>query len=88
MEVQRIQFEVPIERLQELEKLMTQAGIVTKKELLNNALTLLEWVVGEKARGHAIASVDRSEKRFKELAMPIFSNIKPEQTLAPAASKV
>lgn len=76
MEVQRIQFEVPIDRLQELENLMNKAGIATKKELLNNALTLLEWVIGEKARGHSIASVDETQKRFKELAMPIFSNIK------------
>lgn len=85
MDVQRIQFEVPIDRLQELEQLMNRAGISTKKELLNNALTLLEWVVGEKSRGHTIASVDEPTQRFKELAMPIFSNIKK---ILPAAADI
>ena len=79
MDVQRIQFELPENRLEELEKLMKKAGILTKKELLNNALSLFEWVVQERERGHTIASVDEEEKRYRELVMPVFSNIRPLQ---------
>lgn len=69
----RLQFEVTPSRLQELEVLMRTCDLSTKKELFNNALTLLEWAVKERAQGHTIASISETEKKLRELEMPVLS---------------
>jgi metal-responsive CopG/Arc/MetJ family transcriptional regulator len=66
----RIQLELPEERLHELERLMEQTGTTTKKDLLNDALTLYEWAVQERMAGRTIASVDEQQHRYKEVVMP------------------
>ena len=43
----RMQFDLPEDRLDELDSLMKKCGISTKKELFNYALTMLEWAVDE-----------------------------------------
>lgn len=84
--MQRIQFEVPKERLKELEHLMRQAKIATKKELLNNALTFFEWALSEVEQGNAIASVDPKQEKYKEITMPVFRHIAPKrESLAESA---
>jgi metal-responsive CopG/Arc/MetJ family transcriptional regulator len=74
-EVVRIQFELPAARVKELEALMKEIGVSTRKDLFNNALTLLEWAVKEKRVGNSIASVDEKNKRYKELVMPVLSTV-------------
>ncbi len=71
----RIQLDMPDERVRELDALMETTGAATRKELFNNALTLLEWAVKEKKQGRIIASVDEHEKKLKELAMPALENV-------------
>ena len=66
----RIQLELREERLQELEELMRQTGTNTKKDLLNDALTLFEWAVNERKSNRTIASVDEGRQRYKEVVMP------------------
>lgn len=66
----RIQLELPQERVRELEELMGQTGLTTKKDLLNDALTLFEWAVKERKAGRTIASVDEPHQRYKEVLMP------------------
>jgi hypothetical protein len=66
----RIQFELPEEKVKELEALMREANIATRKDLFNNALTLFEWAVQETQSGRTIASVDEENKKYKELVMP------------------
>ncbi len=66
----RIQLELPQERVRELEELMGQTGLTTKKDLLNDALSLFEWAVKERKAGRAIASVDEPHQRYKEVVMP------------------
>lgn len=73
----RIQFELPEEKVKELEELMRVAGITTRKDLFNNALTLLEWAVQERKAGRSIASVDEHNKRYKELVMPALMAVAP-----------
>jgi predicted DNA-binding protein len=66
----RFQFEMPKENSDRLEELAKQVG-VTKKEIINNALTLLDWAIEEVKAGRIIASVDEEEKRYKELLFPL-----------------
>lgn len=81
----RIQFELPEEKVKELEGLMQEANITTKKDLFNNALTLFEWAINEKKGGNVIASVDEDRQNFKELVMPALSSVAPKKK---AATKV
>jgi len=86
----RIQLDMPDERVKELDALMEITGSATRKELFNNALTLLEWAVKEKKQGRSIASVDDQEKKLKELAMPALENVSsaaPVRERALATSK-
>lgn len=66
----RIQFELPDEKADELEALMSEQGIRTKKDLFNKALSLYAWYSKEKKAGHAIASVDEEKKSYKEIIIP------------------
>lgn len=69
----RVQFEMTDGKFKEFEELMKRVGVKTKKDLINNALTLLEWAVNERKTGRIIASVDEKEQKYKEVIMPILS---------------
>jgi len=71
----RIQLEISEDRNHELEALMKEVGISTKKELFNNALTALEWMIKEKKAGRSIASIDENHQTWKEMVMPVFSHL-------------
>lgn len=71
----RIQIELPSSRVKELEDLMKEAGVATKKDLLNYALTILEWAIDEQKKGRVIGSLNEEGKTYKELWMPIFKNV-------------
>jgi metal-responsive CopG/Arc/MetJ family transcriptional regulator len=73
----RIQLDLPEERITELDTLMKQTGIRTRKDLFNNALTLFEWAVKQRQLGRSIASVNESEGKFKEILMPSLENVRP-----------
>ena len=70
----RVQFELNEQGIKELEKLMEATSVATRKDLFNNALTLLEWAVKERQKGRVIASVDETEEKYKEIEMPVLSN--------------
>jgi hypothetical protein len=71
----RFQFEIDQEHMNELESLMKLGGLKTKKELLNNALTLLRWAVKQTGRGSTIAAIDERDGVYKELSMPFLDAI-------------
>jgi len=73
MKIARIQFEMP-DKAKELDALMDETGIQSKKELFNNALTLLKWAIKETRQGNSIASVDEKHGKYRELQMPILSH--------------
>lgn len=74
--VKRFQINFTQERLAELEELMVVVGAPTKKDLINNALSLLNWMVKEVKDGRIIASLDEVEMKYKELVMPLLDEIK------------
>lgn len=78
-EMKRIQFELPEEKVAELEKLMEESGIKTRKDLLNNALMLLDMAIRERKAGRILVSVDEKKNRYKEALLPILSALDKEQ---------
>ena len=67
----RVQFEMSVEMDRELKNLMKKAGVRTKKDLFNNALTLLNWAIEERQQGCIIASIDEKKMNYKEVIMPV-----------------
>lgn len=62
-----------------LDDMMRRGDIKTRKELLNNALTLLKWTIKQRKTGRIIGSIDKTDGRpetYRELSMPILDNIK------------
>lgn len=75
----RMQFDFTEDRVKELEAMMAKCDISTRKELFNNALTVLEWALEESEQGHEIAAIDRKEKQFFALRMPILMQARKTQ---------
>lgn len=71
----RVQIDLSEGKVQALKELMKKADIATQKELINNALTVLEWIVSETERGRIIASINEETMSYKQLAMPILSAV-------------
>jgi hypothetical protein len=67
---QRVQFDLLPNRVDEIDQLMLEAGIDTRKELINNAISLFEWAVLEVRSGREIASLDKAAKSYEILRMP------------------
>ena len=71
----RIQLDLPEGQVKELDELMKETKIVTRKDLFNNALTLFQWAVKAKRSGRIVASIDEENKTSKELVMPALENV-------------
>ena len=65
----RIQVDFSAKRVAELTRLMEICELSTKKELLNNALSLFEWAVHEVRQGRKIAAINEATQQYKELEM-------------------
>jgi hypothetical protein len=69
-DVVRLQVEINREQMDELEEIRELGGLRTKKELWDNAFTLLKWAAKEEAKGASIFSVNEDDGSYKELEMP------------------
>ena len=70
----RLQFELSAEKLAEFERLRQEGGFESRKDLLNNAVTLLKWAMKHAQQEHVIAAVDEKSKKYFELQMPFLSH--------------
>jgi len=71
----RIQLDLPEEQVKELDELMKETKIATRKDLFNNALTLFQWAVKAKRSGRIVASIDEERRTSQELVMPALENV-------------
>ena len=77
----RFQIVISREKLDELEQLSSLAGFDSKKELLDNALSLWKWAVRQIQQGYSIASVNEAEADLTKqirliMEMPCFSYVR------------
>jgi metal-responsive CopG/Arc/MetJ family transcriptional regulator len=72
----RIQFDLPKSRVDDLDRIARAAGITTRKELFNNAVTLLDWAIKQREAGKTIGVAGEEGRLEKELSMPILDSIK------------
>lgn len=71
----RFQIEIRQSMLKEIEELQELGAVSSKKELINNAITLLRWATTQKQAGYSIASIDDEDDVYKELQMPYLEQI-------------
>ncbi len=57
-----------------LTHLMQVGQLSTKKELIDNAVAILDWALEQATKGKSIASIDEQNKEIAELHMPILRN--------------
>lgn len=70
----RVQFDISPERLAALDDLMSLCGVRTRKDLFDNAMTLLEWAANETARGRKIASYKEDTDKVEVVRFPVLEN--------------
>lgn len=75
MNSKRIQFDIPEDKLAELDELKDRLGIKTRAALLNDAITLFKWAINERQTGNIIAAVNEKEDTYKEIQMASFPKI-------------
>lgn len=80
MKIVRVQIDIPEDRVNELDELMGEAKISTRKELFNNALTLFEWAIQQRKKGKKICSFDEEREIIQELLMPSIQSVKATST--------
>jgi hypothetical protein len=71
----RLQIEIERHVMDELEDLCKLGGLKTKRDLLNNAMTLLKWAAREKSKGHSICSASPDGRIQKELELPFLESV-------------
>ena len=82
MSTARLQIDLDESQMKDLEQMMAEGKVRTKKDLFNAALTLLRWAMKEKKAGRIIASVDEGRDVYKELEMPVLSEVRAEAKAA------
>lgn len=69
----RFQMEISQEGLNDIEALVEKSGLSSKREFMNNAITLLKWAIRESEKGHKIFSYDEQKSLYRELQMPVLN---------------
>lgn len=72
----RVQFDLTEDKVKEIEEIMEKSNMSSRKDVFNTALTLLEWAIDESERGHDIAAINRADKEFFSLRMPVLDAAK------------
>ncbi len=67
----RLNFEVSESRLGELKAFLQETNSPTMKDLFNDAMTTLEWLVAEVKKGQEIVSLDEKRNSYRVLVTPI-----------------
>lgn len=83
----RFQVDLNADQMQALEFLTGMAGLRTKREFFENALTLFRWAARERMQGRTICSIDAENHQIKELEMPALSAIASRGLVVPLVSE-
>lgn len=79
----RLNLEISNAQMNALKALQKRTGADTMKDLVNNALTILEWAVEETAKGNEVAAVNKDESAYRILITPLLQHVAREEHRAP-----
>jgi hypothetical protein len=77
----KLQVELNPTQLAMLDELQQIGELRTKKELLDNAFTLLKWAVQQKKEGRLIVSMDPKTMSGRELELPYLQRVEYAERL-------
>lgn len=83
----RLNLEMPEERVKDLKELQAETSSETIKELINNALSMLEWAVNEVKAGNEIAAVDENERVRRIIVTPLLTRVAKKYSRDPALTQ-
>ena len=63
------------EQLEAMDTLVERGGFRSRADLIDNALTLMEWSLGKVGEGYSIAAVDDGGDFYERMTMPAFIRI-------------
>lgn len=79
----RLNLEISESQMSSLKALQQRTGANSMKDLVNNALSILEWAVDETARGNEVAALNESESAYRVLVTPLLQHVtKHEQPVS------
>ena len=63
-----------------IDELQFQCEIATRRSLVNNALTALQWIAEEVKRGRSIGSLDREKGVIEPCPLPVIEALMRSKT--------
>ena len=93
MENIRVQIDLPVDRVREIDELMKLSGIGTRKLYIEYSLAVMKWALAQSRDNRAVVSFNETTNSYKELSMPPLDNIRQSiigrvGTTTPAAFSV
>jgi hypothetical protein len=67
--------EIPQDKFDKIQNVGKLCGTQDVKMVINSALTLFEWAVGEKRKGYAVGSVNTQEETYREVSIPLLNSV-------------
>lgn len=83
----RLNFDFADERVGDLKQLQAETGAESMKDLVNNALSLLEWAVKETEDGNEIAAVNQGDETYRVLVLPLLQRVAKRKVNRELATK-
>ena len=79
----RLNLEISESQMSSLKALQQRTGANSMKDLVNNALSILEWAVDETARGNEVAALNESESAYRVLVTPLLQHVTKHEQPVP-----
>jgi len=79
----RLNLEISDAQMNSIKALQQRTGASSMKELVNNAISILEWAVEETARGNEVAALNESESAYRVLVTPLLQYVAKREQPVP-----
>lgn len=71
----RLNLEISNSQMSSFKALQQRTGASSMKDLINHALSMLEWAVDETAKGNEIAAVNEEQSAYRVLVTPLLQHV-------------
>ncbi|MGA7340718.1 MAG: hypothetical protein WBE72_23455 [Terracidiphilus sp.] len=82
----RLNLELTETQMNSLKALQHRTGANTMKDLVNHALSMLEWAVDETAHGNEIAAVNEDESTYRVMVTPLLQHVAKQERQMPVSA--
>jgi len=77
----KLELEIDTDGLENLKRIMRASGVPGEQEFFETAVALLNWAVEQRIAGRKIASIDRREKAYRELEIPLLQGMQEDSQM-------